>query len=261
MTARRDVVQRLATLSEIHQILNGIRTTSMLEARKLGRLSQGQRRVVESMEEAASTLLSAHPMKMPGAEVDVLVALGSERGFCGDYNQELAEALEKEPERPLIAVGHRLHGRLRPGFQALAGPSVAEEVPSVLQQLAQAIPTGANLEVLLHDPDGSEPIKKRLLPPFEHRPEQRFSFGPRLNVSPQALLAQLIKHYLLASLEELFYRALLAENQRRLQHLQGATQHLQEKLDQLSLKLNMLRQEEITQEIEVIMLNYENLAS
>ena len=51
----------------------------------------------------------------------------------------------------------------------------------------------------------------------------------------------------------------MAENRRRLQHMEGAIQRIQEKAGEMQRKHNMLRQEEITEEIEVIMLSNDAL--
>ena len=51
----------------------------------------------------------------------------------------------------------------------------------------------------------------------------------------------------------------MAENRRRLQHMEGAMQRMDENASELRRKVNLLRQEEITEEIEVIMLSHEAL--
>jgi F-type H+-transporting ATPase subunit gamma len=56
-------------------------------------------------------------------------------------------------------------------------------------------------------------------------------------------------------LHEIFYISLMAENHRRLQHLEGAVNHLDDQTVKLQRKSQIYRQEEITEEIEVILLN------
>ena len=58
-------------------------------------------------------------------------------------------------------------------------------------------------------------------------------------------------------MHELFYGSLMAENTRRLQHMDNAVRRIEQESEELLLKRNMLRQEEITEEIEVIMLSAE----
>ena len=47
----------------------------------------------------------------------------------------------------------------------------------------------------------------------------------------------------------------MAENHRRAQHLEGAIRHLDEESGELKRRSNALRQEEIIEEIEVILLS------
>jgi F-type H+-transporting ATPase subunit gamma len=68
---------------------------------------------------------------------------------------------------------------------------------------------------------------------------------------------KLLEQYLFARLHELLYSSLLAENQARLEHLESAVQRLERKSGELFRKRNVVRQEEITEEIEVIMLGAE----
>jgi F-type H+-transporting ATPase subunit gamma len=68
-------------------------------------------------------------------------------------------------------------------------------------------------------------------------------------------LLDLAEHYLLACLHEILYTSLLVENQSRVTHLTDAVNHLDDKLASLAHQSNALRQEEITEEIEVILLN------
>jgi F-type H+-transporting ATPase subunit gamma len=67
----------------------------------------------------------------------------------------------------------------------------------------------------------------------------------------------LLDQYLFAVLHEIFYTSLMAENRSRFQHMDQALQRLEKETDGLKRKYHVLRQEEITQEIAVIMLSAE----
>lgn len=67
-----------------------------------------------------------------------------------------------------------------------------------------------------------------------------------------------MEQYLFATLHEIAYVSLMAENQRRLRHLDGAVRHLDEQSAVLARRSNSLRQEEIIEEIEVILLGSVN---
>ncbi|HEU5407471.1 MAG TPA: F0F1 ATP synthase subunit gamma, partial [Nitrospira sp.] len=61
--------------------------------------------------------------------------------------------------------------------------------------------------------------------------------------------------HLFSLLHEVFYSSLMAENLHRFQHMDQAIHRLEKDRGELVRKRNSLRQEEITEEIEVIMLS------
>ena len=75
------------------------------------------------------------------------------------------------------------------------------------------------------------------------------------------LFPKLVDQYLYAVLHEVLYSSLLAENQRRLIHMEGAMRRIEDDLAKLKIKYNALRQEEIIEEIEVILLSAEAIAA
>ncbi|PLX96564.1 MAG: ATPase, partial [Desulfuromonas sp.] len=78
---------------------------------------------------------------------------------------------------------------------------------------------------------------------------------PLLNLSPGEFLLNLTEHYLFAALHEMLYTSLKGENDRRIAHLDHAVQSLDDKTEEVNRRCNALRQEEIIEEIEVILLN------
>ncbi|WP_447603858.1 F0F1 ATP synthase subunit gamma [Nitrospira sp. Nam80] len=57
----------------------------------------------------------------------------------------------------------------------------------------------------------------------------------------------------------MFFSSLMTEDLVRFQHMDQAIQRLEKDIGELTLKRNRLRQEEITEEIEMIMLSAEAL--
>ena len=144
-------------------------------------------------------------------------------------------------------------------------PSVADEVPPAITRLiaslrrlpaASAMLLPLALTVLYHEIAGhsSEVQVKQLFRAFAGD-RRELNDPPRLYLEPLAFFRELTDHYLFAALHELFYSALLAENERRVQHLEGALGRVNRTREQLTLRGNALRQEEITQEIEIILLS------
>jgi F-type H+-transporting ATPase subunit gamma len=235
--------------------------------------------VVDSIETVAADFVSAYPAVIPetqGAQ-DVYLLIGSERGFCGDFNQMLLRHLEAIQQdrrgegRPiLVAVGGKLHALLVNDSRIaarLGGAGVAEEVEPVLTHIVDALATlqlqygVVNLYALYHAVDEDSIVTRKLLPPFQNDQDRppHFSLAPVLNLTPTDFLIELSDHYLYAAMHEIFYASLMTENYRRAQHLEGAVKHLDEESEGLRRQANARRQEEIIEEIEVILLSAASL--
>lgn len=274
MSQRRRLEERLASLSESGDIIRSMKNLAFIEIRRLQRLIDEQREIVARIEEMAADFLAFHPTALPEtADSDPLcVVLGAQRGFCGDFNESLVDAaLRGAGERgddaaALIAVGGELcrrlptHGGPR---AAIDGADVAEEIPAVLASLVRELDAQRgqhgplHLTVLYRSVDFEEPRWLRILPPFEKLRDTppRHRNPPLLNVPPQDFLLELGEQYLFAILRALLFESLLAENDRRLRHLDGAVRNLERRTAGLRRRVQALRQEEIIEEIEVILLN------
>jgi len=259
--------------------MNSMKTLAYMETRKLDHLLDTQHAVVNSIETVAADFVSAYPEAMPKMQAarEVYLVVGSERGFCGDFNETLLRHLESvQQERQdkdfpiLVTAGQKLHASLlndRHVAACLDGASVAEEVEAVLTRVVDTLAAlqtqygTLTLYALYHAVDDDTLVTQPLLPPFQDfldRPP-RFPLPPVLNLKPTDFLIELSDHYLFAALHGIFYASLMAENRRRVQHLEGAVKHLDEESDELRRQSNARRQEEIIEEIEVILLSAASL--
>lgn len=244
MSKRHELSGRIQALSDIKGILNAMKNLALMEVHKLSRFLSAQQRVVGGIEEAAADFFRFHPALLPSMEgaCPAFLLIGSERGFCGDFNESLLaefdrcraeEMTEKGNPLPVIVtVGHKLAmkiGSLKPDV-ALAGPSVTEEVPSVLVHVVEALRelqrrrlagTRLDLIVFSHGNDdgntnnnGGAVIVRR---PFREfgRPRTLSAHPPLLTMPPIEVATKLLEHYLFAVLHTMFYTSLMAENRRR----------------------------------------------
>ncbi|MEJ2382191.1 MAG: F0F1 ATP synthase subunit gamma [Gammaproteobacteria bacterium] len=276
MSRYRDVEHRMHSLDEISGIMRSMKALSLMETRKLTGFLESQQRVVQTVERMAADFGQHYPLSTGGRPTDqgrhIFLLIGSERGFCGDFNDALIAAVDEDtqhlpPEQlALIAVGHKLHARLEgdPRLAATAAaPVVAEEVRATLTHLVGIIADlqrghgDLRLTALHHDMDRPGLRRRPVLPPFEQPSAGKplFAFPPRLNLAPERFLGHLVDEYLFSILNEIFYTSMMAENHRRVQHLDGALDRLERETHQLTVQRNRQRQEEITEEIEIIMLN------
>ena len=280
MSHRRELARRLAALTDIADILSAMKNLALMETLLLRDFLNSQRLMVGGIENAAADFLAWHgglaptPNGQPGQGLCVLV--GSEQGFCGDFNERIAARIQASVEDTVLArwvvVGQRLAAKLGDDPHTalqLPGATVAEEVPSVLLRLTRELnrllatedPEGSGLCVLYQD-DANGGLRLRHLLPLHHLPPATgtFPYAPALNLTPTELLAGLTRHYLHAALNEVLYSALMAENRQRQAHMDRALQRLEDDTGRLRRAYNAQRQEEITEEIEIILLSAEQLA-
>jgi F-type H+-transporting ATPase subunit gamma len=273
MTRRREVERHRRSLGEIREIMSSMKTLAYLETRKLHGFLSAQQAVVENVAEVAADFLAFFPSALPaeGATTPAYLLIGSERGFCGDFNHALMRELEhgpqpsSTPEPVLLPVGHKLAVLLEDDTRVAAtlpGAGVVEEVADTLARLVSEVGDlqrrqgPISLHAVYHGTqDGI--VVRQLLPPLRqlgHR-EMDLRHPPLLSLAPKQFLLELVDHYLFAALHEMLYASLMAESQQRVSHLDAALRHLDDQAADLARRSNALRQEEIIEEIEVILLS------
>ncbi len=277
MSRRHALARRVAALDDIAGIMTAMKSLALMEIHALGEFMASQRRLADGIAQAAADFLVWHPELKPTTEAgaELCVVVGTQQGFCGDINDRLLERLQSpcDPEIACrrIVVGQRLDARLTDDQRvalALPGATVADEVPAVLLNLTREIVrllatpdlTGRGLSVLHHDAEGGLRLH-RLLPLRELPAPRQTNYAPQLNLLPMDFLAGLTQHYLYASLNNVLYSALLAENLQRQAHMERALRRLDERRNQLSLAANRQRQADITEEIELLLLASEAQAA
>ena len=267
MSGLAELSQRLAHIREISGIMTAMKSLALMETRKLDRFIGHQRRMLANIEAAAGDFLHFFPVEgAPAKATPILVLIGSERGFCGNFNERVLIAFDAghthQPDTALVVVGQRLDTKLTPHpgvFASLDGATVTEDVPAVLDRLMDVLHRttgefsgdGITFSALAHDAEGV--LKYRRLLPLAPPPVPRLSHPPCLQLAPARFFAKLLDHYLLAALYGLLYESLAAENRQRLAHMEHALDRLDETLARLAVKRNALRQEKIVEEIEVIL--------
>jgi len=275
MSRRRELARRMEALADIAGIMSAMKGLALMETRILQEFLGSQRRMVAGIEAAAGDFLAWHAGAggAPAAHGGGLcVLVGSEQGFCGDFNEALLSASQRllgsrgAPPRRVV-VGQRLAGRCGEREDVdlvLPGAIVADEVPAVLLRLtrelatllARAAPGASSLSVVYHCDATREVRLRRLLPLGEPPALARgHSHAAHLTLAPADFLSGLTRHYLHAVLNEVLYSSLMAENRQRQAHMDRALQRLEEETGKLRLDCNRRRQEEITEEIEVILLS------
>lgn len=268
----RALRQRLGSLADIRGVMSAMRGLALVETRRLAGYLDASRECSATVACALGDVqrrIGTPPGDAQGQELCLVV--GSQRGFCGDYNDRLADAARAHAAASgaaLLAIGGKLAERLGSGADpadTVPAPEVADAAPRALDAIVEAIDRWAadrpsapiRVGAIAVPGDALAPTHRLLLPvPWSgDAPVEPF---PVLTQVPDArLLADLTRQHLLASLGDLLHGALLAENRRRVEHMERAIQRIDRKLEDLRLRANQLRQEGITEEIEIIQLGVE----
>lgn len=268
MSGQAELSQRFEQLSEIRDIMSAMKTLSLVETKKLTRFIGHQHRMHQNIEAAAADFSTYYPIRYTTTNHSTLViVIGSERGFCGNFNEQIAKAFQYhantfEGQVRLIAVGNRLGVKFEtnPHLMSLVGgASIAEDVPHVIDNLMDSLQGASAIHVLTHDIQGDIVLKPLL--PFMPSPTQQYASSPLLQLPPDDFLGQLLDQYLLTALYGFLYESLLSESRQRLAHMEQAIERLDKTISDLLHKRNTLRQEKIIEEIEVILAGEESSMS
>lgn len=271
MTRRHEQITHRRQLSEIRNIMNSMKTLAIMETNKLTRFIENQSAMTKNIENMAADFLHFNPQVLPEVEPTshIVLLVGSERGFCGDYNEQLVKQLESsftdiiQSNTTLIAIGSKLHPLLKETNHKIIyieGAGIVEDIFNVVDYVAKELVNyqqPASLYALHHNNQYNEIIPETLLPPFKETnfEKENHTIPPLLNLAAKDFFLELTEYYLFNSIHRILYIALMIENQHRIQHLENATHHLDDKTEELKHKINALRQEEIIEEIEVILIN------
>jgi F-type H+-transporting ATPase subunit gamma len=266
---------RIQTLDEIRSILSAMKNLSVIEVNKVLRFRVPQNEMTRLIEEALADLeqfYEIEPFSAKGSGEWLYLLVGSERGFCGAFNEAVLRRFEKESagketSAKILVVGRKLVSKLEGDarlLDSIEGPSVVEEISAVITELASHLmkfpePTWA---IIANDGDNPED-GVAVVYPFarKERPDGvKFRHPPLLNLSPEVVYREILEHYLFSLLYRVFYLSFLEENLERLRHMEGALGTLEKNLYHLRVESNALRQEEITEELELIMLNIDGKA-
>jgi ATP synthase len=132
-------------------------------------------------------------------------------------------------------------------------------IPGVISKLAKELPKfPANTWKIIRNFYDSEGSRIEVNSPFEFSRlpvTPAFAFAPLLNVPPVELRLPIIEQFLFALFYRIFYLSFTAENHERLRHMEGAMNKIRDQQQRLKQVANSLRQESITEDLEIILLS------
>lgn len=283
MSKRIKLKEHLHSLDEISDIMTAMKNLALIEINKIARFIAMQERVMQTVKAAGSDFLSHYSNLLTRVQSDkpsIYILIGSERGFCAGFNDNIIHKLSviqksQSIEQPkLIVVGRKLAMKLvdeNRDIHVIDGANSAEEIPDVIFKLIQSVEQITSMIkttphpghwLIIFNEENENHIETTTLQPFLEFSEEKkqvYSLSPILNVSDSELFSAFSEHYLFSLLYSIFYNSYFAESNQRLHHLDNALDRLEKQRISLKHNLNLIRQEEITEEIEVILLSAEEI--
>lgn len=253
MTKRTKLKEHVHTLEEIGHIMTAMKNLSFIELGKITQCLSMQDNVIKTIREVSHDFLSFYPMPPMNQQENpplVSILIGSERGFCGSFNDNVLHQLDahneqhSEWEPALVLVGHKLALKMANDSRVMAtidGPNAIEEIPAVISNVLHTLERALlqrnktwhswQWTVLFNEEEHNQ-IQVKTWQPFKEldiSPAPPFSVPPVLNGSKDQFFADLVEHYLLAMCYAIFYQSFFAENHQRLFHLNQALDRLENK--------------------------------
>ncbi len=272
MASRRALRTRLRAYRSLGEVVETMRDLALIEIGKLGHAHAARRRVIDGIRSVADELVYHYPrLGASHTLIPVNLIIGSERGFCGDYNERILEHWQHhrsatQSQGPIvIAVGRKISEKLPPEvnlFATIAGATTSDELDQTLTAVLQTINRlqrsrgTAALEIDAVYADENQGPRTDPVLPMRVTP----GWAPSTRSAPDTtvpivnLFRAIVDQYVSSILEEVFSAALIAENRMRLQYMGGAAQRIDRRIGELMRTLNRVRQQTITTEIEMILL-------
>ena len=261
MSRRHELDARLALYHDLGDILGAMRSFALTELRRIAQKEAAQHQTAsilfDALNDMAPALLEPEPITH-----DVFALIGSVRGFCASFNEDVLNFWRKHKEDidHTIVVGERLASLIEENEQAapISGAAnssgimpVIEAILSAYWQIRDASNSNPGLVIVMHEADGV--ISKRLWP-IQPEGARMPKEMPHTNELPTLVATSVAQHCLFHMLVSFLLRALHTENHMRLMQMESAMKHIDENKATLLTKRNRLRQEEIVNEIELILM-------
>lgn len=266
-----DIEARIGSVRQLSAVITAMRGIAAARSRdanaRLGGVHAYAATVGAGIAQALALLPGASP---PPSHTDpaaqLIIALCAEQGFAGGFNNPVldkaSEAVQAR-DAEILLVGDRgmmaAHERGMEIMNALPMASHADEVPALANRISELLlaraSKGHDMRVtLIHVmPGAAQPgrVISRQLLPFDYSlfPPVSRSQSPIVTLPPPTLLARLTEEYLFAQLCEALLLSHAAENEARMRAMVAARDNVSRKLDELTGRSRLLRQEAITAEV------------
>jgi len=264
VSRRHAIEAHVGTLLDLRDVLDAMRTLSLAEIAKLHRTEAMRRDLLAALDGVAEATAPFYPALGAPPASALWILVGSERGFCAGFNEAVARRWDavraEDPRARAIAVGSA--SAVAPSDSVLArvaGPAITEDIDAtliaVLREVAAYERSGDVPIALSTIATGAGGVETTAILPYRPPRATAAVRPPDLNVTPQEFIRGFVDQFVDAALHRIFAGSLLSENRARLAHMTSAIDRLDDTVTALRRRMHRMRQEEITQEVEMILLS------
>lgn len=269
MTALAETQARIDSVRKLRTVVGALRGIAATHVQQARAALPGYRAYAEVI---AGGLARAAELVEPSAEPEpariaggtAIVAFGAEHGFAGAFSERVLNGLDhRAGDRLFIAGARTLALAEQRGLQTDWQGSMASQASGVgatARRLADALYSRfvsgrfSRAEICFAKLAGASDfvVVRRGVLPIDvsalHRP--RPGPAPLTNLPPGRLVEQLMGEYLFAELALASLESFASENAVRLATMESARLNIGQTLDELSGQERLLRQEQITAEVQ-----------
>jgi len=255
---------RIAALSDFHELIRALEALAATHYRAAQEALQISNKHMGIITQAIESVSPVEPL--PGANVTdaqnsaaVMIAVCSEHGFVGAYNERILDRVEAERSNAetLILIGQRgvqiAEERSIIAEDTRAMAAHANSVPSLARQLSMELSWANTIRIVYsqHQTESQYAIDCKIIDLGTDLPEST-EIGmdmPLHQMTLESLQAGLRHDHLFAMIAHCLLEGLSSENATRLASMQAADRNVKDKLSQLTQRERTVRQEEITEEL------------
>lgn len=280
MASMRDIKRRRASIQSTGQITKAMKLVSTVKLQKSRNKAESSKPYFELMYDTIANMLKSSGnmehkyLKAGSSEKKAVIAITSNRGLAGGYNNNIVKLIAGTPELNkdntlVYAIGRKgRDGLVRKGYQIAEDDSEVINAPlyqdaaDLSKNLLESFSKGEIGEIYLAYTSFKNTVvhtpKLIKLLPFTVE-EAAESDAPKTaqalmnyEPSPEEVLDMIIPKYMSSLIYGALLEAVASENGARMTAMDSATNNAEEMLSKLEVQYNRARQGSITQELTEI---------
>lgn len=271
--ALKEIKQKLNSVQNIQKITKAMEMVAGARLKKAHVKSEKAHSYIVHLEEILESILAEkgnfdHPFfNKKAVKKTAFVVIGSDKGLCGSYNQNIFSAVEKllqkhqKEDVELILIGKKAvdYFSLKPWkightLPSWSGKITHEEIKALTLYLTKQFLDATLDEIFLaythYINIMTRDVVVQKLFPMEQDPtiltkKTCEAFEPEVD----SLLNELLPHYFTIKMQSVLNEALVSELAARVFSMRAATKNADEMMEKLTLVRNQIRQSTITREL------------